>query len=116
MGAQVLSIELERELAQDAAARLRDLGYGVRVLVGDGSAGAPTEAPFCGIVVAAASPDVPEPLVEQLTVDGRLVVPVGTRLEQRIVLVRRVGEEVLSEMLEPAVFVPLLGEHGFGER
>ena len=116
MGAQVISIERDAELAAEAQRRLAGLGYAVRVIVGDGSVGAPAEAPFCGIVVAAASPQVPQPLVDQLAPDGRLVVPVGTRWEQRIKLIRRDGDEVVSESLEPAVFVPLLGEHGFPER
>jgi protein-L-isoaspartate(D-aspartate) O-methyltransferase len=116
MGAHVISIEREPDLATDAARRLADLGYQVQVIVGDGSQGVPSEAPFAGIVVAAASPNVPQPLVDQLAPDGRLVVPVGSRWEQRIKLVRREGDEIAGEWLEPAVFVPLLGEHGFPER
>jgi protein-L-isoaspartate(D-aspartate) O-methyltransferase len=116
MGAQVISIEREADLARDAERRLAELGYAVQVVVGDGSEGVPAEAPFAGIVVAAASPNVPQPLVDQLAPDGRLVVPVGTRWEQRIKLVRREGDDVTSEWLEPAIFVPLLGEHGFPER
>jgi protein-L-isoaspartate(D-aspartate) O-methyltransferase len=116
MGAHVISIEREPDLATDAARRLADLGYQVQVIVGDGSQGVPSEAPFAGIVVAAASPNVPQPLVDQLAPDGRLVVPVGSRWEQRIKLVRREGDEIAGEWLEPAIFVPLLGEHGFPER
>ncbi|HUG48625.1 MAG TPA: protein-L-isoaspartate(D-aspartate) O-methyltransferase [Candidatus Limnocylindria bacterium] len=115
MGAQVFSIELEAQLAERAQRLLDELGYEVRVVVGDGSVGLPQEAPFAGIVVAAAAPQVPQPLVEQLEQDGRLVMPVGSRLEQRIVLVRRQDDEQVIDALEPAVFVPLLGEHGFGQ-
>ena len=113
MGTKVISIELEPELAERARKTLRELGYDVDVRVGDGSAGAPDDAPFAGIVVAAAAPQVPVPLVEQLLPDGRLVLPIGTRHEQVITLVRRTEDGFTQEPVEPAVFVPLLGEHGF---
>ncbi len=116
MGARVVSIELEAELAERARRTLLELGYQVDVRVGDGSAGAPDEAPFAGIVVAAAAPQIPVPLVEQLLPDGRLVIPIGTRFEQLITLVRRTEDGFTQEPIEPAVFVPLLGEHGFGGR
>jgi protein-L-isoaspartate(D-aspartate) O-methyltransferase len=115
MGADVVSIEIEPRLA-DAAGRLLDeLGYRVSVVVGDGSSGAPDQAPYAAIVVAAASPQIPVPLVEQLLPDGRLVIPVGGRSEQVITLVQRTDDGFSRQPLEPAVFVPLLGEHGFGE-
>lgn len=113
MGAQVVSIELEPALAESARGVLEGLGYRVDLRVGDGSAGAPEEAPFAAIVVAAAAPQVPVPLVEQLVADGRLVLPIGTRLEQVITLVRPTEDGFTQEPVEPAVFVPLLGEHGF---
>ena len=113
MGAKVVSIELEPELAERAKRALGESGYEVDVRIGDGSAGVPEEAPFAGIVVAAAAPQVPVPLVEQLAADGRLVLPVGTRWEQVITLIRPIGDGFAQEPVEPAVFVPLLGEHGF---
>jgi len=116
LGARVVSVELEDELAERARQTLAQLGYDVDVRVGDGSAGAPDQAPFAGIVVAAAAPQIPVPLVEQLLPDGRLVIPIGTRFEQVITLVRRTEDGFTQEPIEPAVFVPLLGEHGFGER
>ena len=116
LGAEVVSVELEEELAQAARHRLMSLGYDVKVVTGDGSRGLPTEAPFAAIVVAAAAPDVPVPLVEQLKPDGRLVLPIGSRLEQVITLVRPTADGFTREPIEPAVFVPLLGEHGFGSR
>jgi protein-L-isoaspartate(D-aspartate) O-methyltransferase len=115
LGAAVISIELEPELAEKARQVLASLGYDVDVRVGDGSKGAPDEAPFAGILVAAAAPQVPVPLVEQLHDDGRLVLPIGTRWEQVITLVRRTEDGFTQEPVEPAIFVPLLGEHGFGE-
>jgi protein-L-isoaspartate(D-aspartate) O-methyltransferase len=115
IGAQVLSIEREPALAQSARQVLEDLGYSIEVMVGDGSKGAIERKPFAGIVVAAASPQVPVPLVEQLLPDGRLVIPIGTRQNQVITLVRPTEDGFTREALEPAVFVPLLGEHGFAE-
>jgi protein-L-isoaspartate(D-aspartate) O-methyltransferase len=116
MGAEVVSIEREPELAEQARRLLEELGYEVTVLVGDGSFGAPAHAPFAGIVVAAAAPDVPVPLVEQLLPDGRMVIPIGDRHDQVITLVQPTAEGFTREPLEPAVFVPLLGGHGFSER
>jgi len=116
MGARVVSIEMEAELAERARRTLAELGHDVDVRVGDGSGGEPGEAPFAGIIVAAAAPQVPVPLVEQLLPDGRLVIPIGTRFEQVITLVRRTEDDFTQEPFEPAVFVPLLGEHGFGGR
>jgi protein-L-isoaspartate(D-aspartate) O-methyltransferase len=116
MGAEVVSIEREPELAQTARDLLGALGYQVDIVVGDGSAGVPSQAPFAAIVVAAASPGVPVPLVEQLLPDGRLVLPIGTRFDQVITLVRPTNDGFTREPIEPAVFVPLVGEHGFTER
>ena len=116
LGAQVVSVELEADLAEGARLRLVGLGYEVKVVAGDGSLGVPDEAPFAAILVAAAAPDVPVPLVEQLLPDGRLVIPIGSRWEQVITLVRPAADGFTREPLEPAVFVPLLGEHGFGSR
>ena len=116
MGADVVCIELDPELAERARRTLAELDYRVLILVGDGSAGAPGQAPFAGITVAAAAPDVPVPLVEQLRADGRLVIPLGTRMEQVITLVRRTDDGFTRQPVEAAVFVPLLGTYGFGDR
>jgi len=113
VGARVVSVEIEPALAETARATLTELGYEVDVRVGDGSTGAPDDAPFAGIMVAAAAPQIPVPLVEQLAADGRLVIPIGSRYEQVITLVRRTDDGFSQQPVEPAVFVPLLGEHGF---
>jgi protein-L-isoaspartate(D-aspartate) O-methyltransferase len=115
MGAEVVSIEREPDLAESARRVLDELGYQVQVEVGDGSNGAPGDQSFAGIVVAAASPQVPVPLVEQLLADGRLVIPIGGRTGQVITLVRRTDDGFSREPIEPAMFVPLIGAHGFAE-
>jgi len=113
LGAKVVSIEIEPALAERARGTLTALGYEVQIRVGDGSVGAREDAPFAGIMVAAAAPQIPVPLVEQLAADGRLVIPIGSRYEQVITLVRSTDDGFTQQAVEPAVFVPLLGEHGF---
>jgi protein-L-isoaspartate(D-aspartate) O-methyltransferase len=118
LGCRVTTIERHPELAAAARERLVRLGFGdsVEVRVGDGSLGAPDEAPWCGIVVTAAAPMVPTPLREQLDPDGgRLVVPVGSRDRQDLIVVTRRGDEWLERDDGPCVFVPLVGEAGFSE-
>ena len=116
LGASVTSIERYPELSRRAARNLREAGYpGVDLVVGDGSGGYPPNAPYDAIVVAAAAPSVPRPLLEQLAPEGgRLVMPVGTRSHQLLTVVERHGDEFRQQQKEPVVFVPLIGEHGFG--
>ncbi len=110
----VLSIERVPSLAQSARAALERAGVrNVTVLVGDGTLGWRPFAPYDVILVAAASPDVPQPLADQLAVGGRMVVPVGTRETQRLVVVRRTEAGFDSKPIADARFVPLLGEFGF---
>ena len=117
LGARVLSIERHEELAAAAQQRLREAGYGadrVEVRVGDGTQGAPGAAPFDAILVTAAGPAVPAPLVAQLSPEGGiLVMPVGSRDAQHLTVVERRGDEVTERPTERVVFVPLIGEHGF---
>jgi protein-L-isoaspartate(D-aspartate) O-methyltransferase len=115
LGCQVTSIEREPDLAASAAARLASLGYADRVEVrtGDGTLGAPDVAPVDAIVVAAAAPAIPDALREQLGDGRRMVIPVGTRREQQLIVVERHGDEWREWSDGPCVFVPLIGEAGW---
>ena len=118
LGATLVSIERHAELAQGARERLVRAGVGhrVEVVVGDGTRGWSARAPYRSILVTAGGPSVPAPLMEQLDpAGGRLVIPVGDRHHQNLTLVVRNGDEWTHEMLEPVVFVPLIGEHGYPE-
>jgi protein-L-isoaspartate(D-aspartate) O-methyltransferase len=117
LGARVTSIERLPDLADTARERLRALGIdGVDVRLGDGSVGEPDGAPWDGIVVTAASPSIPDPLREQLEIGGRLVIPVGPREQQDLFVVERRGPHDWQEWSDGAVvFVPLIGEAGWGE-
>ncbi len=113
---RVFSIERYPELAYRANSILRKLGYqNVIVRVGDGSLGWPDDAPFDGIVVTAGTPKIPQPLIDQMAMGGRLVVPVGDRFGQDLILVRRVAEGIKKTNLGGVRFVDLVGKWGWKE-
>lgn len=114
MGATVHTIERIPELADRARARLERAGYGTVVVhVGDGSLGVPEEGPFDAITVAAAAPEMPATLYEQLVPRGRLVVPVGGPEGQRLEVIVRSPEGPAVTHSVPCRFVPLVGKEGF---
>jgi protein-L-isoaspartate(D-aspartate) O-methyltransferase len=115
---QVYTIERHAELADLARERLRRLGYAnVEVRCGDGTLGWSEHAPFDAIVVAAGGPDVPQALLDQLAIGGRLVIPIGTGRAQELARVTRVGDtEYKREDLGAVQFVPLIGAQGWAER
>ena len=116
LAAEVDTIERIPELAERARQNLAAAGYDrVRVHVGDGSRGVPERAPFDAIAVAAAAPELPQLLYEQLEPRGRLVVPVGKRRAQRLEVVVRSPEGPAVIRSVPCRFVPLLGEQGFDD-
>jgi protein-L-isoaspartate(D-aspartate) O-methyltransferase len=111
---EVDTIERIPKLAEQARANLAAGGYGrVRVHVGDGSRGLPERAPFDAIAVAAAAPELPRTLYDQLEPRGRLVVPVGRRGMQRLEVIVRSPEGPAVLRSVPCRFVPLVGEEGF---
>ena len=112
----VYSIERIASLAERARAVLKRLGYSnVTVIHGDGSQGLPQAAPFDAIVVAAAAPQVPAVLLEQLRNGGRLVIPVGDGFAQELQLVRKIDGAAHVTYLDGVRFVPLIGREGFHE-
>lgn len=110
----VHTIERHAPLARHAERILAHLGLeNIHVHIGDGTQGLPEAAPFDAIIVTAAAPEVPRPLLKQLAESGRLVIPVGGRRGQYLERWHREGDRYQSEMLEPVAFVPLLGKHGW---
>jgi protein-L-isoaspartate(D-aspartate) O-methyltransferase len=114
LAAHVSSIEYFADLADSARALLQHLGYtNIEVTVGDGGLGHPAQAPYEGIIVAAAAPHVPQPLLTQLAEGGRLVIPVGRATSQELLIITRRGDDYAQEHSIPCRFVPLLGEEGW---
>lgn len=108
---EVYSIEIIKPLAEEAARRLKRLGYtNIMVKAGDGYRGWPEKAPFDVIIVAAAPDHVPQPLVDQLAPGGRLVIPVGRVEQQLMVIEKRPDGSIFRESVAPVLFVPMTGE------
>jgi len=111
---EVHSIERIPELAERAKEILNRCGYdNISIHQGDGSLGLPEGAPFDGILVTAGSPEIPEPLIEQLKTGGRLVIPVGDAHHQTLLQVVRDENGITRENVTGCVFVPLIGMHGW---
>jgi protein-L-isoaspartate(D-aspartate) O-methyltransferase len=115
LGARVISIELIEGLAKQAAKNLRRTGRDARTLVvaGDGSVGYPESAPYDAISVGAAAPEIPPGLIAQLREGGRLVIPVGSRQDQSLLIVTRKGGVARSRVATQCRFVPLRGNEGW---
>ena len=115
IGARVVSYERQPELADAARQRMADLSLGeaVEIRVADGSLGDAAGGPYPRIIVTAAAPRIPDELREQLADGGRLVIPVGSRERQELILVVRDGEEWTERSDGPCIFVPLVGAGGW---
>jgi protein-L-isoaspartate(D-aspartate) O-methyltransferase len=114
MAARVFTIERHASLAEQARSTLAQLGYrNVTVVVGDGSEGYAEAAPFDAIIVAAAAPQVPPPLWEQLNEGGRMIIPVGGPQIQELQLLRKIDGQAQISPMEGCRFVPLIGTEGF---
>ncbi|HOJ95814.1 MAG TPA: protein-L-isoaspartate(D-aspartate) O-methyltransferase [Methanospirillum sp.] len=113
-GAQVISIERIQAVARLAEENLKNAGiHNIQVLCMDGTAGYPDKAPYNGILITAAAPRVPAPLLEELADGGRLVAPVGDQHIQELIRVIRTGDEYHTERHGAVRFVPLIGMYGW---
>lgn len=116
LGAQVFTVERHEELYEKARSTLRELGYSVQCKLGDGTLGWSAYAPYDAIVVTAGAPVVPEDLVDQLNVNGRLVVPIGDEKKQEMIRLIKIREnEIEEEHYNNFKFVPLIGKKGWQE-
>jgi protein-L-isoaspartate(D-aspartate) O-methyltransferase len=115
LASQVYAIERIGELAREAHERIRELGiYNATVKAFDGTLGWNAHAPYDGILVAAGGPQIPDPLIAQLKIGGRLVIPIGeTRESQTLVRVIKIDSGNRVEECGPCQFVPLIGQHGW---
>lgn len=114
----VFAVERLLNLANEARDRLKRLGiYNVSLKTDDGTAGWEAYAPYDAILVAAGGPDIPQPLVDQLKVGGRLVIPVGTDPKtQNLIRLVKTGSGIQTQDFGPCAFVPLIGEHGWQQK
>jgi protein-L-isoaspartate(D-aspartate) O-methyltransferase len=115
LGVRVFSIERNLELLAVARKVLDRFGYRVVSKGGDGSIGWREYSPYNGIIVTAAAPDVPQPLLKQLADGGKLVIPVGSREVQTLLVVSRSGDRYDRREIESFKFVPLIGKMGWGQ-
>ena len=110
---QVYSIERFPTLAHTAEFLLKDLGYSnIKIKLGDGTLGWPEEAPFSRIIVTAAAPEIPLPLAEQLSENGKMVLPQGESHGQVLTLIKKENNQLKAESICGCVFVPLIGKYG----
>jgi len=117
MADYVYTIERHNMLAHIAKERFQSMGYGnIEVRVGDGTLGWSEKAPFDAILVTAGGPVIPDSLIDQLRIGGRLVIPVGDKGEQKLMRVKKTGtSELIKEDLGPVRFVPLIGTKGWSK-
>jgi len=110
MGVEVFTVEIREKLCERAAKTLSDLGYeSAHVRCGDGYGGWPEEAPFSAVIVTAAPDRIPEPLVEQLAIGGRMVIPLGD-FYQQLMVIKKTDAGVEERSVIPVRFVPMTGE------
>jgi protein-L-isoaspartate(D-aspartate) O-methyltransferase len=113
---RVYTIERQRELAEIARRRLREMGYlNIVIKTGDGSMGWQQHAPFDKIIVTAGAPVIPEALLGQLSTGGRMIIPVGDRQDQELTLYKKTDRGYEERAEGRVVFVPLIGTHGWKE-
>lgn len=115
IGCEVYSVEKIPSLAVRARKIFQQLGYRVKIKIGDGTLGWDEYAPFDRIIVTAAGPDIPPSLISQLEEEGKLVMPVGDRFSQDLIRLTKTKEGLLKESFGGCQFVPLIGKEGWKE-
>ena len=114
LASEIYTIERIPSLSERARQTLRELGYlRVHFRVDDGTRGWPEAAPFDRILITAGAPEIPEPLIGQLSEGGMIIAPVGDRFSQQLIRARKQGGRLSREYHTPCVFVPLVGEYGW---
>lgn len=114
VGENVFSIERIPELAEFAKNNLKKAGYKVKVFIGDGTLGYEGEAPYDKIIVTAAAPKIPEPLIKQLKIGGKLCIPVGERFFCDLIVAEKASaEKIRKKNYGGCAFVPLIGKEGW---
>ena len=114
LGAEVYTIERQKELFEKTKKLLSSLSYKPKYFYGDGSKGIPAFAPFDKIICTAGSPSIPNTLLAQLKIGGRMVIPVGDEKQQKMNLVERINQtEFHTEVLDSFRFVPMIGEQAW---
>jgi protein-L-isoaspartate(D-aspartate) O-methyltransferase len=114
LAGEVYSVERRDSLSRAAQAVLDRLGYGnIHLRVGDGTLGWKSESPFSAIVVTAGAPHIPDPLVEQLAIGGKLVIPIENGFAQVLHIIEKTPSGIEKRRGERCTFVPLVGEHGW---
>lgn len=113
---RIYSIERHKPLALKADDRLKRLGYkNIHIKADDGTLGWQGKAPFDGIIITAAAPEVPETLINQLKDRGKMVIPVGPHFQQNLQLISKRGDSYINKVICGCVFVPLIGKAGWKE-
>ncbi len=116
LAAKVYSVERIASLGETAKKTLKVLGYhNIQIQVADGPMGWPEFAPYAGIIATAGAPTIPQPLVAQISVGGRLVIPLGGSFSQTLTVVQKYKDGLKSEEICGCVFVPLVGKHAWSK-
>ncbi len=112
LGCKVFTVERIPQLAEKAQQILKSLGFKVKIRIGDGTLGWEEESPFDKIIVTAAAKDIPSPLIQQLRIGGRLVMPIGGAFQQELIIADKITDrEVKRRSAGSCIFVPLIGKY-----
>ncbi len=115
LGYEVYTVERIDGLKEKACRVFAELGLDIKCRLGDGTLGWPEKAPFDGIMVTAAAPKIPGPLLGQLSENGCMVIPLGTYESQQMTVIRKLGDTFDKEVFQHFVFVPLVGREGWDD-